>query len=305
MPFWRPKNQATPEQIQARHEEQEESWNQLMQGGLLPSAEERLQRLAGASPPLFTADVSPAGLLMLQKAGCRPLGSVNGVSSYCIQWKSVERRKSGRMATTAGVFWTAQMLALSRMQEQARRLGADYVVGARLGRAKQVSEPAPNYGWVVGYTYWASGTAVRFDDEPPPERPYICDVTASELWALRQAGFQPRGYVLGNSVRQQIVENLWSTDERQQNQELPEYTQGISKATDDAIKHLQAECEKVGATGLVGAKMHREVYPCGTVTPDRLGLPDLIISTEASGTAIVERAGRQLPSIDYAQVMTG
>jgi uncharacterized protein YbjQ (UPF0145 family) len=296
------------ERERERRRRQQQSIENLSGNGLPVTAEERLQQLQGAHRPLFTSDLAPSELLMLRKAGCRPIAQVTGANVYNISWQTTPKRGGGRLGHLSTIHWLGQMLAVARMQEEARRLKAYCVVGTRIQKLEQLGDD-------LTYGYEALGTAVEFSGEAPPQQPYVCTLTAGELWALREAGFQSVGFVLGNCVWYQIANfstmmanrdiTPWGFDTSRQNQELADYSQGLCSARMDAMERLFEECKKAGASGVLNTQVRTEFVVCPVETRTKLRRTDLIISAAISGTAVTERASGQLPPIDYAQVMTG
>src|SRR5579864_7311404 len=117
------------------------------------AADSRLARTAGADPSgVFTSDLSVSEYVLLNEAGFEPLGFVVGSSIYHIGIQVSRWGQNQELTVLTQAMYSARELAMSRMQAEAERLGADGVVGVTL-RAQQ-------YVWGQGVLeFVATGTA--------------------------------------------------------------------------------------------------------------------------------------------------
>ena len=97
-------------------------------------AHERLREMRGqdGKPALFTSDLSVNEFLLVKEAGFEPLGLVMGCSVYHIGYQQASWSKNEEMTVLTQAMYHARELAMERMQEEARELGADGIVGVRL-----------------------------------------------------------------------------------------------------------------------------------------------------------------------------
>ncbi|HEX5322302.1 MAG TPA: hypothetical protein VFW40_00850 [Capsulimonadaceae bacterium] len=296
------------ERDRERRRRQQQTIQNLLDHGLPVTAEERIEGLKSASQPLFTSNLAPGDLLLMEKCRCRPIAQVAGANVYNISWLTNPRREGGRMEHLSTVHWLGQVLAVARIQEEARRLNAHCVVGTRIVKLEKL-------GGDLTHGYEALGTAVEFLDEPLPQQPYVCTLNADELWSLREAGFQPVGFVLGNCDWYQVAglttmmanrdTASWGYDTSRNNQELVDYTKGLSNARQDAMQRLSQECLKAGGSGVLNTQLCWELERCPVEIPTNARRIDMVISASISGTAVAQRSMGKIPAINYAQVVSG
>jgi uncharacterized protein YbjQ (UPF0145 family) len=197
---------------------------------------------------------------------------------------------------------SARLRAFARLEQEAKLVGADAVVGVRL--------TVGQHDWAAeAIEYVAVGTAVRIDGAERAERPALTDLSGQDYWKLRQAGHRPLG-VVGASTVHYIVAG-WSTQQAQSgfyaswaNQELKDFTRGVYDARETALARMTAEARHQGAAGVVGVSIshHIERREAGGGS----GRQDLVVTFHVLGTAIGERRtdGRELgvsPRLDLSR----
>jgi len=106
----------------------------------------------------FTSDLSARDYYLLHRAGYEPLGMVMGSCVYAVASQGFGNwtgsRAYGEMQAATGALYDARELAMGRMQEEARRLGAQGIVG--------VAVTERSHGWTSHVIeFFAIGTAVR------------------------------------------------------------------------------------------------------------------------------------------------
>jgi uncharacterized protein YbjQ (UPF0145 family) len=255
---------------------------------------------------------------MLGDAGFRPLKAVQGVSVLGPDYRrkishsavdtgqgSPSRRGSAainQLVNTGGWFDIeerteacnfARTTALRDLEISGRKAGACAVVDVRVrhgrfDRARNARE------------FTAIGTAVASDRyEPEDNEPVpIVSVSGSDFWKLLAAGFWPLGLVGGTSVVY-----VWSSRRTRSarfrlsyrsfvNQEYLDYTEGLSHARFGASGRMRREAEKLGASGLIGVSVTRELK--------RRREDDLIVTVDMLGTAVAPLESGAPPSITYA-----
>ena len=240
----------------ALKERQEASQASLKAGGLPLDAIDRLREQAsrqGTPGHLFTGDLSVNELMLMRQSGYQVLGQIMGSSIYQvgIQWRNYAWRNSVyqqgaafEMDVMTQAFYNARHLALGRLQQEAALLGATGIVGVRLEHRQ--------YDWGMSLLeFKAIGTAIRELDAPRPAdghaKPFAGALSGEEFWALRQSGFRPVGFAIGNCTYYQVPS--WNTQQVTaggffglgsfQNQELIEYTQALYNARELAMTRME------------------------------------------------------------------
>ncbi len=282
----------------------EASTRSLEQGGLPLNAIDRLndQRARQGTPGhIFTSDLSVNELALIRQAGYSPLGQVMGSSVYHVGWQNMPYSywsnyggASSELTVLTEAFYHARHLAIGRLQQEAALLGATGVVGVRLERKE--------YEWGMGMLEFAAiGTAIRETDltaESVSAAPFVSDLSGEEFWMLRQAGFRPVGFVVGNCTYYCVP--TWATQNATtggffggswQNQELTDYTQSLYSARSLAMGRMEQEAKSVGAVGVVGADVKVEAEP-RHVEVNKQTRIDMMYHFTAIGTAIVPYSGR-------------
>ena len=126
------------------------------------------------------------------------------------------------------------------------------------------------------------GTASRHADLDPRhfESPITSDLTNEELWNIWYMGYQPLQLVLGVSVYSLgFVGSFTAAFKSFVRGEIPELSNLIYEARENAIRRIRADAELVGADDVVGIKTY--VYNLGS------GLIEFM----AIGTAVKKVAG--------------
>jgi uncharacterized protein YbjQ (UPF0145 family) len=143
----------------------------------------------------------------------------------------------------------------------------------------------------------AIGTAVRRIGAPPPiGEPFVSNLSGQDHWALRQAGYKPVGFAMGNCTWYQLAS--WNTRNMTtggifgggwQNAELPDFTQAMYNSRELAMDRMAAEARGVGADGIVGVTLEPRVDPreVGSESNRRI---DLVIHFTALGTCVAPDA---------------
>ena len=281
-------------QDEAVKQRQEASQRSLQQGGLPLNAIDRLneQKARQGTPGhFFTSDLSVNELTLVHQLGYEPMGQIMGSSIYHVgwQWMTLFGMVSGEMDVLTQAFYQARHLALGRLQQEATLLGATGVVGVRLERKE--------YEWGAGMLEFAAiGTAIRENDAPPSDKPpFLSDLSGEDFWMLRQAGFRPVGFAVGNCTYYQIPS--WNTQYATSgggfggawnNQELTDFTQAVYNARSLAMSRMEIEAKAVGAEGIVGADVDIDVES-RHISEQRT---DLILHFTAIGTAVAPYSGR-------------
>ncbi len=280
--------------------EQAASLDALARGGLPLRAQQRLGEIGRAASGFFTSDLSVDEFALVHAVGLRPISQVMGSSVYHVGWQQRPGSYGGwqpggvsQELTVVSEAWnTARLRAFARLEQEAKLVGADAVVGVHVTKGQ--------HDWAAGaIEYVAVGTAVRADGAERLERPAVSDLSGQDTWKLWQAGYQPLG-VVGASTVHYVVAG-WSTQQASgywsswANQELRDFTRGVYDARETALGRMTAEAHKLGASGVVGVSIEHNVQEreSGAGGSQRT---DLVVTFHVIGTAIGERRaeGRDL-----------
>jgi uncharacterized protein YbjQ (UPF0145 family) len=255
MPF---RKRPPPEDQQRRvqvQQDAEASRRSIEAGGLPIQAQRRLSEEMQAGHPLFTSDLSANEFSLARNQGYSALSQVMGSSIYQVGWQFVRNyswdTRSFELTTVSNAHQHAAQLALSRLEQEAALLKAHGVIGVRL--------TTKDYEWGQNLLeYTAIGTAIRLDNTPPPQRPFLSDLSGQEFWTLLQAGYYPDGIVtgycsyyvsLGSQATQKM--RLWYTG-GWANQEIIPFSQAVYTARGLAMNRLLSMSQRLNALGVVG-----------------------------------------------------
>jgi uncharacterized protein YbjQ (UPF0145 family) len=90
----------------------------------------------------------------------------------------------------------------------------------------------------------------------PDGRAFTSDLSAQDFFRLLAAGAVPVAFVLGTCVyhiaHQSVMQSLRQAG---QNQEMPQFTQGVYEARELALSRMQAEATQAAASGIVGVNI--------------------------------------------------
>ncbi len=215
----------------------------------------------GDRPPVFSCELSINELALLGQAGFEPLGLVMGSSMYHIGYQFQAFSQSQELQVLTQTMYTAREYAIARMEAEADTLGADGIVGVRLDYRR--------YAWADDLLeFMAVGTAVRAVGtsswRTPSGRPFTSHLSGQDLWTLARGGFAPVSFVLGTCVYHVAHESfrqMWRTVG--QNAEMPNFTQATYDAREIALARMQAEAQRDGAHGIVGARLVEDSHIWG------------------------------------------
>lgn len=251
-------------------------------------AHKRLKDMRGTGDKrvLFTSDLSVNEFLLVKEAGFEPAGLVVGSSIYHIGFQLAAWTKNQEMDVLTQALYHARELAMSRMEEEARELGADGIVGVRL-TAKRME-------WNVDLAeFVAIGTAVYKADGTGEQwrvkgKPFTSDLSGQDFWTLLKAGYRPVGLVMGNCVYHIALTSIGQMFRNiGKNVEMTNFTQGLYDARELAMARMQAEAEELHAEGIVGVEIREGNY----------GWSPHVIEFFVLGTAIMPiRADHHIPA---------
>jgi uncharacterized protein YbjQ (UPF0145 family) len=283
----------------------QQSIDALEAGGIPLAASERLEAFRRSGTRFFTSDLTVNELAVTTDLGFRPLTQVMGTCFYRTGWQSYPwgtaggrwlgaggwgaggRGETFELDQQTGAWNEARRRALARLAQEARLAGADAVVGVHLRRR--------HHDWAAGLIeFVVVGTAVRSERfRLEGDEPALSNLSGQDFAKLVRHGFWPVGLVAGTTVayvatgsgQQWRSTGLFSS---MQNQEMPDFTQGLYDARALAMTRLSQQARAVHAHGVVGVSIERSHQE---IEQDRGGgtrYTDLVIELHVLGTAIVE-----------------
>lgn len=168
--------------------------------------------------------------------------------------------------------------AMSRLLQEAQALGADGVVGVRLGVSMLDG----------AREFMALGTAVRARSQTRPQLPFTTDLPGSDVTKLMQAGWVPAQLIVGFDLA--IKHDDWRTSQASRswaNVEVAGYTDLVQYTRHIVRTNVEQQTRKVGADGFIASAIQltiREVEPSE-------GHRDHIAEALMVGTTIAQFAG--------------
>jgi len=276
--------------------------------GLLPlGAEQRLRH--DAETPGFTATLGAREFALLAGDDVLPIGIVTGSCVYHVGTVWPPMRESAELSVLTTAHLQVRRRALDRLQQEAALLGAHGVVDVKLqSSTRKIS--GEGGGELLEYS--ATGTAVRMTQGEPPPRPFLCNLTASEFWTLRRAGYRPCGIALGACIWYHVASPalIRLRGSRMgrgpvENQEYPEYSAAVQETRHLANDRLRQEAAQGLGEGVVGLYLTSNLTkpPCYGDSYT-IGQFNLIVRVLALGTAITAHRDRW-PILDYAVPLSG
>jgi len=246
----------------------------IRQGGIPLGAEQRLKRIATASTPFFTSDLSAKEYALAQASGLQPLAQVMGSSVVQHGWVYNQGGYYGGMSEVTGLSepWNmARDRAFDRLRQEAQLAGADGVIGIEM--------TSGNLGDANNVEFVVFGTAIRDNAFPPgPRDPFrMCALSGQEVDKLRRIGAAVCG-VVGHttviSVALQANSNYVMNSSGmfggagRMNTEVPEITNGVYEARRRVMAEVRRQASAVEATDIVISTIkhtieHREYEQAG------------------------------------------
>jgi uncharacterized protein YbjQ (UPF0145 family) len=247
--------------------------------GAAAIAEGALRRLSelksGKSGSVFTSDLSVSEFLLVLGAGFRPLGLVLGSSVYHVGQQTRSWSVNQEIDVLSHALSHARELAMTRMQTQAKALGADGVVGLRLDTR------ANDFG-SDNAEFVAIGTAVKAEPgagggqrnwRNNKSQPFTSNLSGQDFCALIRAGYAPLGMVVGSCVyhiaRQglgKVIGNLG------RNAEIEQVTRAMYDARDLAMSRIHTAARALAAEGIVGMQLRQHSHTWDSHTTEFLAI---------------------------------
>jgi len=229
---------------------------------------------------VWTSDLSVSEFALLDACGFEPLEFVMGSSVFHIGWQNQNLRQSTELQVLTQAMYTARANAMGRMLSEAAQVEADGVVGTRLTFRQHGLSPEH-------IEFIAVGTSVRHRDKPgsykrPDGAPFSSHLDVKDFYTLLPTGHVPVEFVMGVCVWHVAAQGFMQTMRQMgQNVEMPQWTQGYYDARELALGRMQAEAERVQATGITGVEWSASEWMWGAHT----------LEFFTSGTAVRKVAG--------------
>jgi uncharacterized protein YbjQ (UPF0145 family) len=268
----------------------------LAQGGIPLRASERLAEEAGPGRKLFTSDLSVNEFLLARDAGCEPIAQVMGTSVFHIGQIPDYKGATAELTVISDGHRDARRLALARLAEEAKLVGADAVVGAHI-RERMITMGSRGKGGDDGgevLEFTVVGTAVRapFLVHPKGE-PIVTDLSGQDLWALVMEGWEPCCFLFEfcRFHGWHVTSGSGSFGEVTSAKDV------VYKARDIAEERMLAQAAAKGAEFVVGSDLSIAVkeVPCGYAGCER---DDLDVDVSWFGTGIRRLGGAARPPLD-------
>lgn len=235
-------------------------------------------------------------------AGYKPLRFVFGNVAYSI---GVARGVMGALRTLArgevkefsDIFNTTRNLALQRIIDDAKKFGANAVVGIETTILPLVGSGLQEMLMI--------GTASHNPHLPEGEV-VTSDLTCQEMWNLNKMGYAPMRLVLGTSVYSLgLIGGVTSFFKSFVKGEIPELSKLIYDAREESLGIINKEAKEIGADEVVGVKTY--VYQLGNGLIEFLAIgtavkkiPGLVNkSTELIPQAFMEDRNTFINSADF------
>jgi uncharacterized protein YbjQ (UPF0145 family) len=228
----------------------------IRQGGIPLRAEERLKRVATASTPFFTSDLTAKEYALAQASGLQPVAQVMGSSVVQHGWLGAQSAfyVTGEIPGLSEPWNVARSRAFDRLRQEAELADADGVIGIEM-TAGSLGE-AGNTELVV------FGTAVR--DSTLPPRPSgrlgMCTLSGQDVDKLRRIGAEVCGVVGHTTVLsgQLGMNSSWVMNTSgmfgggaRMNTEITEIAQGVYDARSRAMAEVRRQASAAGANSIV------------------------------------------------------
>ncbi len=240
----------------------------------------------GEASMVWSSDLSVSEFALLEASGFRPLEFVMGSSVFHIGWQQQTLRQSLELTVLTQAMYTARMNAMARMIAEASKVGADGIVGTRLS-FRQHGLSAEHIEFI------AVGTAVTSKTHPgsfrrPDGAPFTSHLGVQDFYTLLQTGHVPVEFVMGVCVWHVAQQGFLPTMKQAgRNVEMPQWTQGYYDAREAALGRMQAEAERVAATGVTGVQWAASEWIWGAHTLEFFTSGTAVRKTTSEEAALV------------------
>jgi uncharacterized protein YbjQ (UPF0145 family) len=273
-----------------RERRREQDIARIESGSIPLAAEERLREL-GSGTMGFTSGLSVADFALTRLEAIRPVCQVMGTSVYKVGWQSYPWSSGWgsdavltELTRLTHAWNDARGRALGRLAAEAGHAGCHAVLDVTFENRRH--EFLDDEIEIV-----VNGTAVHLPEGVGEAgTPILTDLSMPDYILLRRAGYAPVGIVTSTSVF--YIVPSWQTrrltggwQRFQPNQELPDFTQGVYEARENAISRATEQARELGAGGLVGMTIEHDIA-VRKVEQNNSEREDLIVTFHIIGTAI-------------------
>jgi uncharacterized protein YbjQ (UPF0145 family) len=211
--------------------------------------------------PGFTTSADAQELFCLTDAFYEPVSFVFGNVAYSIGMAghamgSLRQMAKGEVASYSDIFNTTRNLALQRITDEAKALGANSVVGIR-------TTIVP-FGIHGVQEMVMIGTAAKNSElnNLVPNGVITSDLTAEETWNIAKLNYLPMQLVLGTSVYSLgIAGGIKSSIQELMHGEVDSMTKMVYGARENSINKLKQQAAEIGADDVLGIKTY--IYDLG------------------------------------------
>jgi uncharacterized protein YbjQ (UPF0145 family) len=237
----------------------------IRQGGIPLGAEERLKRVAAASTPFFTSDLSAKEYALAEASGLQPVAQVMGSSVVQQGWVGAQAAyyASGEIPGLAEPWNMARSRAFDRLAQEAKLAGSDLVIGIDM-RTGSLTEPG-NVELVVFGTAVRDGTVAA----RPGARLGMCTLSGQDVDKLRRIGAEVCAVVghttvlsvqLGrNSAWVMNTSGMLGGAGARMNTEITEIARGVYEARNLAMAEVRRQAAAAGANNIVVSTLRHTI----------------------------------------------
>lgn len=268
------------------------SVGEVIAGRIPLHARARLQEVAGPGRQLFTSDLSVNEFLLSQDAQCTPITQVMGCSIFHVGKIPDYKGATGVLKTITHGHKESRRLAISRLQQEARLVDADAVIGVRI-EDRLITTGERGKGGDDGdeiIEFTVIGTAVKAPWlTKRGGKPVLTDLSGQDIWALYSEGFEPTGLIF-DFCRYHVwhVLNGWSGGA------VTEADAAVAAARDIVTREVRASARDHGAEFVVGddIRVRTKEVPCGY---EGCHLNDLDVDFSWFATGVARRPPGSVP----------
>jgi uncharacterized protein YbjQ (UPF0145 family) len=315
MSFWKQRS----EEHKRQEKERIESLKMLQVGQIPLKAQRRIMLHNQNSDSFFSSNLTHNEHLLVRESGYQPIGLVTGTSFYKVSHKDHFRKSLdsnrrllpddlkdiknfrnplgcdcrickgfiGEIALLSQIHLEARESAIKRLQQEAALLGAHGIIGVELS--------SNEYDWSSGVVeFTAIGTAIRISNRSLETKPFTSNLNGQDFWKLCQAGYYPRGLVIG-------VCSYYSQPRIAYYNESEEHTEAMQLAQHIARRRLDQEIDKQNADGAIGVGTGIYIQKI-EYEENEEEMCDLLIHCLAVGTAII-RSDQNIRSPNHSTLV--
>ncbi|MCL2419809.1 MAG: YbjQ family protein, partial [Conexibacteraceae bacterium] len=216
----------------------------------------RLKRVAAASTPFFTSDLTAKEYALAQASGLQPVAQVMGSSVVLRGWMGTQGQYyvTGEIPALAEPWNLARTRAFDRLRQEAEFAGADGVIGIEMN--------AGSLGDAGNTELVVFGTAVRDQTlkSHADQRVGMCTLSGQDVDKLRRIGAEVCG-VIGHTVVLSVqlgMNSGWVMNSggmfgggARMNVEITEIAQGVYDARNRVMLEVRRQANAVGANDIV------------------------------------------------------